>query len=264
MIMRAAQSLIERSRLKVVGAMWRAGQRQEVCAPRIPSGALSAPLVVDLEFVGAYLSATRPRVTFVQIGAFDGHTNDPLHDVIRSYGWRGVLVEPQPLYFAMLRQTYADVVGLTFVNAAVAAQRGTATLWYVSDGGDDLPEWVPQIASFDRDHVVTHLRSRPDLMKHIVGHEVATVTLADIFARAPGPVDVLQIDAEGFDAKIVNMLNFREHRPTVIRFEHRNISIAEHNKTVDHLVRQGYRISLGSDDTLAMLYTPGRGSSATT
>jgi hypothetical protein len=34
--------------------------------------------------------------TFIQVGAFDGITTDPLHKYITRYGWRGILMEPQP------------------------------------------------------------------------------------------------------------------------------------------------------------------------
>jgi|SRR5438034_11665604 len=37
-----------------------------------------------------------PELTFIQIGTFDGITKDPLYKYIERYGWRGIMVEPQP------------------------------------------------------------------------------------------------------------------------------------------------------------------------
>src|SRR5579864_2855167 len=42
--------------------------------------------------------------TFIQVGAFDGVSTDPLRKYIQTCGWRGVLVEPQPGPAAQLRE----------------------------------------------------------------------------------------------------------------------------------------------------------------
>jgi hypothetical protein len=181
-----------------------------------PTTALRSPLEVDLEIIGAWLSATKPQVGFVQVGAFDGRTNDPIHDLVRRHGWRGVLVEPQPEPFARLRETYAGVDGLVLVNAAVAEQRGSMTLWRVGDPQPDDPWWVARAASFSREHL----------------------------------------------AKIVAMLDQIDVAPTVVRFEHRNLSRADHASTIDRLAARSYRFVIG-DDTLAVQHAAGRGSTAT-
>jgi len=48
-----------------------------------------------------------PDLAFIQIGAFDGMTADPLRKYIEKYGWRGVLVEPQARAANKLRELYA-------------------------------------------------------------------------------------------------------------------------------------------------------------
>jgi FkbM family methyltransferase len=228
-----------------------------------PATALRSPLQVDLEIIGAWLSATKPQVGFVQIGAFDGRTNDPIYDLVLRHGWQGVLVEPQPEPFTRLRETYADVDGLVLVNAAVAEQRGSMTLWRVGNPQPDDPWWVAQAASFSREHLVGHISDRPDLHDRIIGQAVEAMTLSDVFERSPAPVDILQIDAEGYDAKIVAMLDQIDVPPTVVRFEHRNLSPADHASTIDRLAGRGYRFVTGEDDTLAVRHTAGRGSTAT-
>lgn len=228
-----------------------------------PAAALRAPLGVDLEIIGGWLSSIRPEVGFVQIGAFDGQTNDPVHDLVRRHGWRGVLVEPQPEPFARLRETYADIDGLVLLNAAVAERPGQMTLWRVSDPRPEDPWWVAQAASFDRQHLIDHVQGRQDLLDRIVGQDVPALTLGEVFARSPVPVDVLQIDAEGYDARIVGMLDGLEPSPTVVRFEHRNLSAADHAGAVDRLAARGYRFVVGDDDTLAVRHEAARGATAT-
>jgi FkbM family methyltransferase len=230
-----------------------------------PRRALESALKVDLDILGPWLTAIKGNVPvqFLQIGAFDGITNDPMHDLVERFGWRGILVEPQPGPFERLRHTYAGYGNLELVNAAVSTQPGTMTLWRVADWQPSDPEWVEQSASFDRDHLIRHTHWRQDLIDRIVGLPVETVTLRDLFARSPAPVDVLQIDAEGYDARIVAMLDGIEHRPTIVRFEHRNLLPADHAEAVARLAGHGYRIGVNEDDTIAVLYEPGRGTTAT-
>ena len=43
---------------------------------------------------------------FLQIGAFDGESRDPLFQAVRKYGLNGVLVEPQKPTFERLCENY--------------------------------------------------------------------------------------------------------------------------------------------------------------
>src|SRR3954468_10330611 len=47
-------------------------------------------------------------VAFLQIGANDGVTGDPIRAFVTRYGWHGVCLEPQPEAFARLQATYRD------------------------------------------------------------------------------------------------------------------------------------------------------------
>src|SRR5580692_5233133 len=47
------------------------------------------------------------ELTFIQVGAFDGITRDPLRKYIDKCGWRGVLVEPQGRAASQLRELYS-------------------------------------------------------------------------------------------------------------------------------------------------------------
>src|SRR5215831_17926003 len=43
---------------------------------------------------------------FVQIGAYDGVSTDPLRKYIERFGWKGIMLEPQPGPAAKLRRIY--------------------------------------------------------------------------------------------------------------------------------------------------------------
>jgi hypothetical protein len=53
-------------------------------------------------------------LTFIQVGAFDGMTRDPLQKYIDKCGWRGVLVEPQSQAASKLRELYSVTTGFWF------------------------------------------------------------------------------------------------------------------------------------------------------
>jgi FkbM family methyltransferase len=226
----------------------------------LPSAAIRAALRVDLDLLAPLVG---PGAEFVQIGAFDGLANDPLHDLIMGQGWRGVLVEPQPDAFTRLQQTYAGVEGLTFLNVAVSDRRGPMTFWRIGGSAPDDPWWRGQVSSFSREHVERHIRDRPHLASRIEGLTVPTMSLTEVLSRAARPVQVLQVDAEGHDAAIVDSMDLDRHHPTIVRFEHRHLRAAAHARTVNRLAAFGYRIAVNEDDTIAMLHTPGRGTSAT-
>ncbi len=228
----------------------------------LPNAAIDAPLRLDLDIVGAGLSARREHVRFVQVGAFDGLSNDPIHDLILQFGWTGVLVEPAPDAFARLRETYTGVDGLTFINAAVSREPGPVTFYIIDGSEPGDPWWVGQVSSFDRDHVMHHVQDDRRLAARVKGIPVEAISIDSVFERAGGPVDVLQVDAEGRDAEIIDSLDLGRFTPSVIRFEHRHLSGAARAETTRRLSEAGYRIGVNEDDTIAMLHNPGRGTTA--
>lgn len=45
---------------------------------------------------------------FIQIGAHDGIMDDPIHEWIERFGWRGIFVEPQSAPFNRLKTGYIE------------------------------------------------------------------------------------------------------------------------------------------------------------
>jgi FkbM family methyltransferase len=251
-----------RTQLFGVGVDVPLGSSQRLSMRVLPAAARDSQLMPDLDIVSASVTAARGEVGFVQVGAYDGQANDPMHDLVRRLGWRGILVEPQPDAFERLREAYADVEGLVFLNAAVAEERGSRTLWHIAGSEPDDPWWKGQVSSFDRDHLLKHIRGDTRLVARVVGTPVPTVTVEDVLSRAPRRVDVVQVDTEGYDAAIIAMLPLDQHQPDLIRFEHRHLAPQEHAKAVGRLVAYGYRVAVNEDDTIAMQHRPGRGLTA--
>jgi FkbM family methyltransferase len=194
-----------------------------------------------LKFLVSHEVAANPDFTFLQIGAFDGAVNDDLRESIVRHRLRGVLVEPQPAAFARLTKTYADQPQVTLLNAAIADQPGTRTL-YCPSVGDST------VASFDRQHLIRH-GIRPD---DIVGRAVSCHTVASALATSGlTRVDLLQTDAEGYDYHILRAVDFTQLQPTIVRFEYRHLSSQQVDELVEMLADGGYRFVTEERDIIA-------------
>ncbi len=239
----------------LVRALRAAARPLRVSLERKPRLLLERPeleLQPTLEQVAAeHMLAAGRELFFVQVGAFDGQTNDPIHDLVVEHGWRGILAEPQRRHFEALERTYAGNERVSLRNVALAHESGTRAFYRV---GEDpgAPPWVPQLASFDVETILRHEFAYPRLRELIVADEVQTLSLEDLLAGAEvSRVDVFQIDAEGYDAEIVRMIDLERWQPAIVHFEHDHLSPADHEAAMRHLTDSGYRLAIKRYDTLA-------------
>jgi FkbM family methyltransferase len=188
------------------------------------------------------LRAGRP-LTFVQIGSNDGVIHDPLHEVVRTCGWSGVLVEPLPAMYQRLVANYAGVPGLAFENAAVGTVDGTSTLYTVDPRPGD-PYWVDQVASFDRDTIRSHTDLIAGVRDRIIEVPVASLTLPTLVSRhGLTAIDVLHVDVEGYDFEVLKQIEFSSSwAPRFIIYEREHF-----DRRTDQAARQllraaGYRL----------------------
>ncbi|MEX0641497.1 MAG: FkbM family methyltransferase [Pirellulales bacterium] len=194
-----------------------------------------------LPFVVAHELLKNRDLTFLQIGAFDGVGDDDLRELIATHRLRGVLIEPQPKAFGRLQHTYRDQSQVVLLQAAIAEREGTRE-FYCRQGAATMA------ASFDRDHLRRH--GIPDA--EIVTHSVACHTVGSAL-RAAGfdRVDLLQIDAEGFDWPIIRSIDFARLRPAIVRFEYRNMPQRDADSCLELLAEHGYRFLLEPRDIIA-------------
>ncbi len=192
-------------------------------------------------------------LNFIQIGAFDGETRDPIFTYIRRHCWRGILVEPQRLAWEKLTRLHADSPDIQIVNAAVAQKPGKGTLYTVQ--GDGLPAWCGGLASFSRESILKHRELIAGLENFIRPEEVALIPFTELLESARIlELDVLQIDTEGADAEILPMFPFDRLRPAIIHWEVKHLPKEELEGCLDRLASHGNRFApSGGEDMLAIL-----------
>jgi FkbM family methyltransferase len=186
---------------------------------------------------------------FVQIGANDGITNDPIHEFVINHNWRGILVEPDPIPFAKLVANYEGKPGLIFENCAVANETG-ARILYVMEDNPTLPAWTSGMGSLDRSVLLRH--NIPNVVNFIREKSVKCITLDELFLRHNvKAIDLLQIDAEGYDYEILMMFNLSRWKPSIIHYEDKHIPTRERAALMDVLIAHGYKVRSNGIDTLA-------------
>lgn len=201
---------------------------------------------MSLPFALAHLAARHDGpLQIVQVGAFDGTTNDPISDALERFDCRAVLVEPQPRPFERLTALHRGNENVRLVNAAIDSRDGTRAMFTINPEG--MPEWVGQLASFDRTIVEAHQRFTPQLLR-INTTQVPTMTFDTLIADARlDRVDVLQIDAEGYDLELLKLFDVPRRSPHVVNWEHKHLSHADRDAAIDLMVDCGFRVAVSDD-----------------
>lgn len=195
---------------------------------------------------------TKTQTSFVQIGANDGQLNDPIYPFIKSGKWKGVLVEPFPPLFEKLKKTYAGQTGLVFENVGISDQDGQLLYYYLPPECNE-PDWLQQIGTFDRKAIELNLAELPRFLPMIESLPISTITLKRLFERnGIREIDVLIVDAEGFEWRILRQLEHTEVRPGYILFEWGCLSEEEYRKLVTFLESLKYKIYQSGGDLLAV------------
>ena len=238
------------------GLVHRALAAAHVELRRKPAALIRSPheLQFSLELLAAHWVAMHPgeQAVAVQVGAFDGVSNDPLAKTIARYGWRAILVEPQPGPAAKLVEHYRGNDDVTVVQAAVGPHDGSVQL-HVVEPAPGQPEWAAQIASFDRTHLERQARFAGFQLR-TRAIEVPALTPATLLEQAGVErIDVLQIDTEGYDLEVLRLFDISRRRPSIVQFEHQHLNRRDRDAAAQLLVDAGYLVALIRYDTIAYL-----------
>lgn len=140
----------------------------------------------------------------VDVGA-RGRERSNSYDLLREFGWRGLLVEANPALLDSIRREFD---GLTFelVGCAIAPENGTLPFYIgVNDDVSSLIEGAAQGWGAVREVVNVEARRLHEiLLEH----------------RIPFDFDVLSVDIEGVDIPVLNdLVASSAYRPAIIIVE---------------------------------------------
>ena len=189
---------------------------------------------------------------FIQVGANDGVMCDPLRSFILKHNWSGILVEPVPDYFELLKKNYEGRDNLTFEQVAVSSEPSDSLkIYYLKRNAEsekELRDWEFGLSGFDM--------SKDDKWKSskFAGEcDVPITTVSELVNKHDvSHIDMLQIDAEGHDFEVIKGVDFSKVCPKIINYEHRNLGRDKH-PCKNFLRERGYYLYIqGRQDTFAV------------
>ena len=222
--------------------------------------------------------ATRPSFCVVQIGANSGDTpEDPLYRFLRDElrdltperrdRTQVVLVEPVREYFDRLQEAYAGLPCVRFENVAIAETRGSREFYRLDadPAAHGYPAWLAGLGSLRADRMTSlweryekkHGGPTYEEMKRFyeerrVIESVRCITIQDLVERhGIEDIDLLQIDAEGYDHRILQTIDFDRLRPSFINYE--RVLLQDDEAACRRLMTEaGYALSDWGQDTLCV------------
>jgi FkbM family methyltransferase len=213
---------------------------------RIRTYKLEIPLLFEL------LNGQSDKVYFIQIGANDGVNNDPINEFVKKFQWAGILVEPMPKFFEELKNNYQGQAHLTFENSGISDTSQSLNFYYLPEDFCN-PSWLQQIGSFDKDAIEKNLEVFPELVKEIKTIQIPTLTLTELVKKYNvAKVDLLIVDAEGYEYKILSQIAQTNVRPSFIFFEWGCLADGDLHKTKEELSNLGYSLYTIGGDILAV------------
>lgn len=217
------------------------------------------------EFLSAYSLSKIGDFTVIQIGANDGISNDPIHKFIKRDTWKGVLLEPQNFVFTEFTQKiYSKNAGINVLNAAIGGEDGMLPMYKI---GFSTTRWATGLSSFSKNQVLKAFDNGivaynckkygetipTDKSKWINEEEVRVISPESLIREFNIKIiDLLQIDAEGFDLEVIRIFDLNKHQPKVVIFENAGLSENDYLSALKILSEAGYTTKRFGDNNLAM------------
>jgi FkbM family methyltransferase len=202
---------------------------------------------LKLEKIIAYLAEKKIINSLVQIGANDGVSHDHLHNIIKKFQLKSLLLEPIKKYFLDLQNNYLNFDNVKIENSALSVNNEIIFLYMVNPEYSNKYGTISSgISSFYKKHLIRHGIKK----KHIVQEKVNQISF-DVLLQKYNfkSFDLLLIDTEGYDCQIVNdfFLKIKKIRPIII-FEWSHIKNSELEDTLYIIIKNNYSFFPIGDD----------------
>jgi len=192
------------------------------------------PQVKIIDIIPLY--PNKDNMFFIEVGANNGVDNDPIRGWVEEYNWTGILIEPVEQAFEELRSNYEGIKNVYFENVAISNSDEKNVIMYKPKSS--------KIASLDKNH--------PPMKNKYKKIDVRLKKLNDIVDKYNvDHIDLLNIDAEGYDFEVIKSLDLNKCRPIIVHYEHRHLG----DWKVDcetYLLNNGYFLCWNRNNTIAI------------
>lgn len=176
-------------------------------------------------------------MNIVQIGtnrAFDDVT--PLVKEYSSILKKFIAVEPLSVHHKIIKECYNDIPQLILEGIAISPSptEDKLTLYYHKEDGPGF-----EVTSISKEHILKHVIYNPKLTAEgLIKLEVDCLTLNQLFEKhSLIDINILYIDVEGLDFKLIKSIDFNKFNITNIIYEHLHI---DGEKAIQFLENKGY------------------------
>ena len=184
------------------------------------------------------------------------------------FDWSGLFAEPAPELFEQLRSRLGDRPHVRLEQVAVAAADGEVQLLTVPPRAFEVGGAPPTLSG--RASLVpvraaatsANYRALADRWGRLA--PVPALRLDSLLARHEvHRVDVLQIDACGYEWPIFEQFDLGRFQPSVVRLAWSHVPLNERIQVVRRLERHGYRVASRGGELVALKPRPGKTTVAT-
>jgi len=176
--------------------------------------------------------------SLIQIGANDGLRFDDLNYYIKKYKIKSILVEPIEEYFINLKKNYQGYDNVLFQNSAIITNKKDQFLFTVDQKYINLYDnHIPGISSFEIKHLIKHGVKK----KHIIKKKIHSLNISELISKYQlDDLDLLFIDAEGYDVNIVYDFLINLNLKPIIIFEYIHADTKKLEKLMQLLKEKKY------------------------
>lgn len=203
-----------------------------------------------LNYDNALTALKDEKIFFACIGAMDGVSHDGLFKhAYANKKWSGILVEPVQEYFEQLMKNYNERDNLIFENVAIAEKEGEKEIYKIPPGlvGTELPTWANGLSTF-----IPSGGAIASMMEKAVTETVSCTTYESLAQKHNiTEIDILQIDAEGYDFEIFKQIWNAGVRPKLMNIEVVRMGSEDQKQMREWLLSEGYGLKREGDNWIA-------------
>ena len=199
---------------------------------------LSENSILNIKLVLDNIFKKKKIENLIQIGANDGIAFDELNFFIKKYKIKSVLVEPINENYEKLKNNYKDFDFVKLENSVISDDNTINYLYKVnSKFFEYYGNHIPAISSFDNNHLIKHGVKN----SHIIKEKVHSITIKNLLKKYNiTNLDLLFVDAEGYDGNIVYDFLEKTNFRSIIIFEYIHIENVIFQKLIKKLLDKNY------------------------